>query len=199
MKINVVLFALIALANASPAFAMEESESWNCEIFSFASQLLKEALISIRFKCGESAASEQLFTAIRDRNSTAVATLLQEHSQLIDSAEDADGMTPLLAATIQGSASLITQMLNRVPQPQVDRAAFQGFALVKHKDSSAWQPLTGFTPLMAAAKYGHRDIAVQLLNAGAQKDLKDESSPRKTALDYAKENGNNVALVNLLQ
>lgn len=193
MKSKVAISLLLVL-NHSALVSMEEVEPWNCDFFHF----FREILISVKFKCGQNAAADELFTAIQKENITQVATILQEHPRLADSAVDADGMTPLLAAAVIGNTSLMVQMLNRVPQPQVNRVANQGYALVRLKNSLHWQPLSGFTPLMAAAKWGHRDIAKQLLAAGAAKDLEDGSSPKKKAIDHAKEYGN-IELVNLLQ
>lgn len=200
LKNATVFFILLVTSAKAPMHAMDEPEVWNCEFFNFANQVLKEFVVSLRFKCNESSTADKLFTAIRTDNVTEVATLLQEYPQLIDTAEDADGMTPLLAATIMGNASIVTQMLNRVPPPKVDRTAYQGFAMLLIKNIQEWQPLTGFTPLMAAAKWNQINIAKQLLGAGASKnpDLKDEGSPRRSALDYARESGN-INLVNLLQ
>ncbi len=137
--------------------------------------------------------------AIRNGNSTEVATILQEHPRLVDIAEDSDGVTPLLAATIVGDEQMVSQLLNRNPQPRVDRCAHQGFALVKkgNEGKTVWLPISGFTPLMAAAKFNYPNIAKQLLGAKANKNQADFSNPPKTALEYAKESGN-IQMVNLL-
>lgn len=194
MKLRKILLSALVIA-PSGIHAMDEPESWNCEFFSFAQQLLKDALISIRFNCDRADASQKLFTEIKNKNYTAVATILSEHPTLIDAAEDTDGVTPLLAATMMGDDALVAQLLNR--QPQVDRCTHQGFAMINKNGKSNFIPIAGFTPLMAAAKFNYENIAKQLLGAKASKDLKDFSRPGKTALDYAKEGGN-TKMVSLL-
>jgi ankyrin repeat protein len=199
IKNSSILFALL-LTSACPIFSMEEPESWNCEILSFVSQLLKEAVLSVRFNCNQANAADKLFAAIRNQNVTEGATqisqLLSEHPQLLDVAVDDEGMTPLMAATIKGDAAIVAHLLNRIPQPQVDRFHHEGFAM-NPAPGVHWLSLAGFTPLMAAAKYNRIDIAKQLLSAQANKELKDFSNPGKTALDYAKESGN-IQMVSLL-
>ena len=174
--------------------AMDEPEVCNCEIFNVAGQLLKELVISIRFKCGQPSPSDRLFEAIGNNNLTEVATLLQKNPQLADNAEDSEGKTPLLAATLLGNSSIVAQILYR--QPQVDRVTHQGHAL-NPVPGIQWLSLAGLTPLMVAAKLNHLDIAKQLISAGAKKELQDFSRPAKTALDYAREKPH-IQMINLL-
>lgn len=198
MKFKKALLTL-CLVSSCVMVAMDEPESWTCEIFPYMKELFKGAIVSLKFNCNQADASDKLMTAIKQSNPTLVATILQEHPRLVDVAEDNDGVTPLLAATIVGDEAMVTQLLNRSPQPQVDRCAHQGFALVKkgNDGKTTWLPISGFTSLMAAAKFNYPDIAKQLLSARANKELKDFSNPGRTALDYAKENGN-IKMINLL-
>ncbi|GMU18947.1 MAG: hypothetical protein AMXMBFR12_01390 [Candidatus Babeliales bacterium] len=196
MKTNLLIGATLFFILPVSLEAMDEPESWNCEFFSFASELLKEMVISIRFRCNEASAADQLFTAIRNNNVTHMVTILQDHPQLLDVAQDSDGITPLLAATILGNDTMVAQILNR--QPKVDRCTHQGFSMIPAKDGTAWLPLAGVTPLMVAAKFNRVNIAKQLLSAKANKELTDFSNPPKNALAHAKESGN-IEMVNLLQ
>lgn len=196
MKLKKIILSVFLIASISIS-AMDEPESWNCEFFSFTQQLLKDAIVSIRFNCNRADASQRLFTEIKNKNYTAIATILSEHPTLIDVAEDNDGVTPLLAATMMGDDALVAQLLDR--QPHVDRCAHQGFAMINRSGKSDFMPIAGLTPLMAAAKFNYENIAKQLLGANASKDLKDFSRPGgKTALDYAKQSGN-IKLVSLLR
>lgn len=196
MKRSSLIVALVIMLVAQPVAAMDEPEVWNCEFFSFSKELFKDLIISLRFKCNEAAAADQLFTAIRNKNVTEVGSLLYEHPMLLDTAQDSDGLTPLLAATIAGNDAIVAHMLSR--QPQVDRRSHQGFTIITINGKPSWLPIAGLTPLMVAAKCEHRNIVRQLLGAGARKDLEDEGRPKKNALDYAKETGN-IDIVNLLQ
>lgn len=196
MRANLLILLVLFCMMPFSIRAMDEPESWNCEFFSFASELLKEMMVSIRFRCNEASEADQLFKAIWDNNVTQVATILQENPQLLDIAQDSDGVTPLLAVTIQGNDAMVAQMLNR--QPNVDRCTHQGFTMISVKDGTAWLSLAGVTPLMVAAKFNRIHIAKQLLGAKANKELTDFSNPPKTALAYAKESGN-IEMVNLLQ
>lgn len=198
MKLKVSLLIVLSLACGSMV-AMDEPESWSCEIFPYMQELFRGAIVSLKFNCNQSDPSDKLMRAIRNGNSTEVATILQEHPRLVDNAEDSDGVTPLLAATIVGDEQMVSQLLNRNPQPRVDRCTHQGFALVKKGSDgkTVLLPISGFTPLMAAAKFNYPNIAKQLLSAKANKNQADFSNPPKTALVYAKESGN-IQMVNLL-
>lgn len=202
MKFKNGTLLVLLLVNSYATFSMDEPESWSCEIFSYGWQILKHAAVSFSFKCNEPSPANRLFAAIRNKNvtegATQIAKLLHKYPQLLDEAEDADGMTPLLAATVIGNTGVVTQILNRVSQPNVDRCSHQGFAIVQVGKKSEWLPLSGLTPLMAAAKFNQIDIAKQLLSAGAKKDLQDFATDKKTAVDYARDGGN-IAMLDLVR
>lgn len=189
--------------------AQEQTTSSSSDLCSFLYELLNEVVITFRFDCHQNTnAVDALFTAIRAKNSTQVATLLRENPSLLDTAEDADGVTPLLAATLAGDDGLVAQMLNHQPQPQVDRCSHQGYAL-NPIPGVTWLPLAGLTPLMAAVQFNRLNIANQLLGAHASKELTDfsntgkkptpgkKTNPGRTALDYAKETGD-IHMISLL-
>lgn len=201
MKNSSIIFALLIIPVARPINAMNEPEAWNCEFLAFVSQLLKETVFSVRFNCNQANAADKLFAAIRNKNvtqgATQIAELLKDHPQLIDVAQDEEGLSPLLAATLIGDSGIVAQLLNREPKPQIDRTSREGFTM-NPAPGIQWLSIAGLTPLMAAAKFNRIAIAKQLLGANANKELKDFSNPGKTALDYAKESGN-IQMVNLLQ
>lgn len=196
MKVTHIVLGAFIFACGYPMMAMDETGQWNCEFFSFAAQVLKEAVVSISFKCGGRPEVNRLFAAIRTKNVTEVATVLAEHPGLADSAQDEDGMSPLLAATIYGDAGITAILLQH--GHDIHRVAQKGFAVVPrpgNNQGTLWQPLKGFTPLMAAAKWNQINIAKQLVNAGAKKDAHDDGG--NTALCYAKELGD-INMINLL-
>lgn len=188
MKKKIVLGLLII---SFQIIAMEEPENCLPGCFSFAREIFTDAWVSIRLKYQEASAGEKLFAAIQNKNvtegATQIAELLRENAEIIDKVEDNNGMTPLLAAAIQGDAGIMAQLLHRNPLPQVDRCTHGRVAMIKMKKNSELIDLTGFTPLMAAARLNHINIVRQLLHAGAKKELKDFN--QKTALDYATASG----------
>lgn len=189
MKSNSLCFAILFIA--SPLLGMEESDFFS-EFFSF----VKEAAFSVRITCGKNP-SDQLFSAIREKNVTEVMSLLAEHPQLSDNATDENGMTPLLAATVSDDANVAAELVTEIlkKNPYVDRCADQGFAFITMHGKSEFQSIARLTPLIAAVKLERIDLIRKLSAAGAKKDLED--SHRKSALDYAKEKAN-ISLVCLL-
>ncbi len=142
-----------------------------------------------------------LFEAIDDNQPGILRAILQKNPKLVTHARTSEDLFLLLYAAQLGRAQMVAELL-KAGAP-VDQTEHQGFALLlpptKNQNtppvSTEYQPLTGFTALMAAAKWGHLEAARQLLAAKANVALRDET--KRTACDYAQKYGhsNLVALL----
>src|SRR5712692_112753 len=114
----------------------------------------------------------ELFTAIRDGDSTAVDRLLDQDAALVE-ARDEKGLSPILVALYHGRREIATAILRRRPTLTVFEAVAAGELgrvreLVARDESlaNATSP-DGFSPLGLAAFFKHREVVQYLLDAGA--------------------------------
>ena len=115
-----------------------------------------------------------LIKAITDNDSQRVNFLL--YAGMDPNEPNDEGLTPLVAAA--KSDAEITEML------------------LNHKAKVDEPSINGTTPLMAAAAYGQPANVRLLLEYGANPNLKDNQG--KTAMDYASENKNHKAALELI-
>lgn len=145
--------------------------------------------------------------AVRERNYTVIKDLLD--NGLISPNEEIMGgmIRPLIIAAFVGEAKAVKLLLEKGADLERSPMGLTPLAQASEEgNSECVQVLIDAsanldtksrpfdqTCLMLAAKKGHDAVVYQLLMAGADKTLRDENG--KTALDFAKENGNKRTII----
>jgi ankyrin repeat protein len=122
----------------------------------------------------------------------------------VDIPSGEEGLTPLMVAGGQQATELSLaagqhESWNLGFDPHYPRALDVARALIAHKADVNAVSKTGLTALMLAAAHNNPPVVGLLLQSGANPSIR--SPEKKTALDYAVENGNDsvVSLMRLIQ
>jgi ankyrin repeat protein len=99
------------------------------------------------------------------------ARLLLEHGADVNAVEQWRGQTPVMWAAAQSRADMVKLLLDQGAEPNTMSFVNEHERQITAEPRYIWRPVSGWTPLLLAARQSCEDCVAHLLDAGADIDM----------------------------